>query len=189
MMARSRILLPINTTNGAKIDFFASITALIKTVNRLQREVNGGNRPETLLETIRLIRDEAFDLKKRESARVLEDQLLNTLMENIPDSIYFKDAQSRFVRVNKAWAGRRSLSSPDEAIGKTDFDFFPKELAQSFYDDEQKIIKTGKPLIARVEQLRLPGKPIRWISITKVPIRDPATHAVIGTCGDGRAHV
>ena len=183
MIARFQVLLLMNATTNAKTDVITAITALIKMVNRLQREVTAGNPPGTLRETLRLIRNEANDIKKRESTHVLEDQLLSTLLENIPDSIFFKDAQSRFVLVNKAWAGRRSLSSPDEAVGKTDFDFFPKELAQSFYNDEQKIIKTGKPLIARIEQLRLPGMPTRWISITKVPILDPNTHAVIGTCG------
>ena len=176
----------MNDATMSAVDVVATISALYKIVNRLQRELSGVNRPESLRETVRQIREVAYALKKQEPALVFQEQLLSTLMENIPDSIFFKDVRSRFLRVNKAWAARRSIAAPQDAVGKTDFDFFPKELAQSFYDDEQKIIKTGKSLIGRVEQLHFPGMEPRWISITKIPLVDPNTKAIIGTCGISR---
>jgi PAS domain S-box-containing protein len=128
------------------------------------------------------------DITKRrnfEEMLMYERQLLHTLLDNVPDSIYYKDARSRFIRVNAAWASRRHLADPEDVIGKTDFDFFPTDLAQLYYDDEQDILRTGKPLINKVEKIELPGMPTRWISITKVPITD-LNKVVIGTCGISR---
>ncbi|MBN1384744.1 MAG: PAS domain-containing protein, partial [Elusimicrobia bacterium] len=74
-----------------------------------------------------------------------ENNPFEALMDNIPDSIYFKDKKSRFVLISKALVKRFGLKKPEDAIGKTDFDFFEKEIAKQLYDTEQDIIKTGKP--------------------------------------------
>src|SRR3954465_12127818 len=79
----------------------------------------------------------------------LQDEifLLETLMDNVPDCIYFKDRQSRFTRVNQYAAAHFGIESPADAIGRTDFDFFTDEHATKALRDEQEIIRTGKPLV------------------------------------------
>lgn len=142
------------------------------------------NRSGRIVGIVGITRD--ISARKRfEDALVFERQLLHTLMNNVPDSIYFKDASSRFIRVNRAWATRRSLNSPDEVIGKTDYDFFPRHLAATYYSDEQQIIHSEQPLIGKIDKIDYPDKPSRWISITKVPVRDDKG-AVVGTCGISR---
>src|SRR5258705_13297167 len=85
---------------------------------------------------------------------VLSDEgfLVETLMDHIPDHIYFKDRQSRFIRINRAMAQRFGLGDPAKAIGKTDFDFFTAEHAQQAFDDEQEIVRTGKSMVDREEK-------------------------------------
>jgi len=97
---------------------------------------------------------EIAERKWAEEALAHERDLLQALMDNIPDTIYFKDTASRFTRVNKAQAQVLGVSDPKEAIGKTDFDFFTPEHAQEAYEDEQEIVKSGQPLIGKVERIR-----------------------------------
>ena len=74
--------------------------------------------------------------------------LLHALMDNVPDAIYFKDAGSRFIRLNRALAIRFGLTDPAAAVGKTDFDFFSEEHARQAWRDEQEVIRTGQPIVA-----------------------------------------
>ena len=97
--------------------------------------------------------------------------LVEAMLENIPDVIYFKDAQSRFVKISKEHAKRLELSNSDDAVGKTDFDFHPPEKAREFYEDEQRIIKTGESLINKIEKHTLKSGEVVWSSTTKVPLR------------------
>ena len=108
--------------------------------------------------------------KKIEEALAYERDLLRALLDNIPDRIYFKDVESRFLRCSTSMANRLGLEDPRSVIGKTDFDFHPQEQAQEFYEDEQRIILTGQPLINKLEkQIDAEGQEI-WASVTKVPI-------------------
>ena len=108
--------------------------------------------------------------KKIEEALAYERDLLRALLDNIPDRIYFKDVESRFLRCSTSMAKRLGLADPRSVIGKTDFDFHPAEQAQEFYEDEQRIILTGQPLINKLEkQIDAEGLEI-WASVTKVPI-------------------
>jgi two-component system cell cycle sensor histidine kinase/response regulator CckA len=111
--------------------------------------------------------------------------LVDTLLEHIPDFIYFKDAESRFIRANRAMANRVGLDDPAELIGKTDFDFFTREHATAALRDEQEIIRTGRPLVNLEERETWPDRPATWVSTTKMPLRDPSG-AVIGTFGVSR---
>jgi len=125
----------------------------------------------------------AIERKRAEEALAQERNLLRALLDNIPDAIYFKDAESRFISTNKAHAERWfGLSDPAQAIGKTDFDFFSEEHAQQAYENEQEIIRTGQPLINMEEKETWPDRPDTWVSTTKMPLRD-AEGRIIGTFG------
>jgi two-component system, sensor histidine kinase and response regulator len=114
-----------------------------------------------------------------------ERSLLNALMDNVPDYIYFKDRDSRFLRINKAHAKAFGLNDPAEAIGKSDFDFFTKDHAQPAFEDEQTIIRTGRPLVGLEEkETRADGRE-SWVSTNKMPLCDSHDH-IIGTFGVSR---
>jgi len=123
--------------------------------------------------------------KRAEEALVEERHLLRTLMDNVPDSIYFKDRDSRFIRTNKAVTKAFGLSDPTQAVGKTDFDFFTPEHAQPAFADEQEVIRTGQPVVAKEEKETWPDGRETWVSTTKMPLRD-ATGRIIGTFGISR---
>ena len=123
--------------------------------------------------------------RQAEAALAVERDLLQALMDNIPDTIYFKDTASRFTRINRAQAGVLGIAAPEAAIGKSDLDFQDSELARGFYDEEQRIIDTGKPLINRIEFNPTPDGQPRWFSATKVPIKNP-NGGVIGIVGISR---
>ncbi len=114
-----------------------------------------------------------------------ERNLFRFLMENIPDRIYFKDRESRFISVNAAMARLFHLRSTDEAVGKSDRDFFPQADAQRMYDDEQRVVKTGEAIYGKVEKKILPDGNTGWTLTTKLPLRGPDGE-VIGTCGMSR---
>jgi PAS domain S-box-containing protein len=114
-----------------------------------------------------------------------EQYLMNTLMDNIPDHIYFKDLESRFVRVNKSLAKTFGLENPLMAIGKRDADFFDEEHSRKAFSDEQSIIKTGVPLIGKEEIETWPDRPSSWVSTTKMPLIN-AKGEIIGTFGISR---
>ena len=123
--------------------------------------------------------------KQTEIALTRERDLLQLFMDNIPDTVYFKDIASRFIRVNKAQAQFLKLTSPQEAIGKTDLDFQPLEIAQQFMDEEKRIVETDQPVFNRLEFNPTEDGTPRWLSATKVPVKD-SSRRVIGTIGISR---
>jgi diguanylate cyclase (GGDEF)-like protein/PAS domain S-box-containing protein len=117
---------------------------------------------------------------------LLDDRyLLDTLMEHIPDQIYFKDAKSRFVRVSGALASRLGLEDAADAVGKTDFDFFAGEHAQKAFADEQRLLETGEPLVGIEERETWQDGREAWVSTTKVPLRDRSGR-IVGLFGISR---
>ncbi|HVF28750.1 MAG TPA: ATP-binding protein [Pyrinomonadaceae bacterium] len=123
-------------------------------------------------------RKRAQDDFKRESS------LMKALMDNITDAIYFKDSEGRFTRVNRH-APYRGNTSPEEVVGKTDFDFFAEEHARAAYEDEQRIMRTGQPVIDKEEKETYPDGSATWLSTTKVPMFDEAGR-VTGIVGISR---
>ncbi len=108
--------------------------------------------------------------KQRDETLTSEHELLHVLMDSIPDTIYFKDTASRFIRINEAQAKTLGLEDAEDAIGKSDFDFFTSEHAADAYADEQRLIKTRQPVIGKVEKIRTGTGQFRWVSATKVPM-------------------
>ena len=114
-----------------------------------------------------------------------ERDFLRALLDNIPDSVYFKDKDSRFIHCSHEVVARLGLSSVKEVIGRTDADFFSPEFAAMTLEDERRIMRTGNPMIGVIErEIRLNGA-VNWVLTTKVPFRDKSG-TVIGTFGISR---
>lgn len=131
------------------------------------------------------ISEDITERKQAEEALAREQYLLKTFIDNTPDHIYFKDADSRFIRVNKSVASWFGLSDPAEAMGKTDFDFFTEEHAQQAYADEQAVMRSGKPMEGVEEKETWPDGRETWVSTTRVPLRNEEGQ-IIGTFGISR---
>lgn len=117
-----------------------------------------------------------------EAAR--ESRLFRQLMDSLPDFVYFKDLDSHFICVNRAHARRMGLSDPDEAVGKSDYDFFKKEDADEKFAAEQEVIRTGRGFPPQIERdFRHSGA--YWALTTKHPLRD-AEGEICGTFGLSR---
>jgi PAS domain S-box-containing protein len=133
------------------------------------------------------------ELRRRhvaEAALASEHDLLQILMDNIPDTLYFKDRQSRFVRINRAQAQVLGLPDPAAATGKTDFDFQREDVSRLSFAREQEILASGQALIDWIEYVPTPSGAPRWFSSTKTPIRDAAGQVtgLVGLSRDVTAH-
>ncbi|MBU4450701.1 MAG: PAS domain-containing protein, partial [Actinobacteria bacterium] len=116
---------------------------------------------------------------------ITDYEMLEALIQNIPDSIYFKDSQSRFIKVNKFLVNRLKASDELEVIGKTDFDFFTKEHAEKAFNDEQKIVKIGIPVVNKEEKETYENGEDKWVSTTKMPFKNKEGK-IIGIFGISR---
>jgi PAS domain S-box-containing protein len=123
--------------------------------------------------------------KRAEDALQKEQALMRALMDNVPDSIYFKDAASRFTHISRGLAARLGVQDPREAAGKSDSDFFSAEHARQALEDEQEVMRTGEPLIGKEEKETWADGRVRWVLTNKLPLRDQAG-TIIGTFGLSR---
>ena len=114
-----------------------------------------------------------------------ERAMLRTLIDHLPDLLYVKDVDGRFVLANVAVARVMGAKTPGELLGKNDFDFHSAELAARYHEDEQAVIRSGTPLSAREEECRDPAGHLMHLETTKVPLRE-ATGTVTGLVGIGR---
>src|SRR5690606_8437703 len=113
----------------------------------------------------------------------MERTLLSTLADNTLDLIYVKDREGRFTFVNSMFLEIVGASSRDEVLGKTDFDFNQPELAQGYHDDDQQVMRSGKPLPDREEIIfSVKTGESRWYSTTKVPLQNEAGE-IVGIVG------
>jgi PAS domain S-box-containing protein len=123
------------------------------------------------------------DRKQAEAELAYERDLLRTLLEKSPDQIYFKDLESRFVKCSQTLPERFGVKSMEEVVGKRDSDFYKPEHARPAFEDEQEIIRTGRPIVNKIEkEYWKDSSRITWVLTTKVPLRDKAG-AIIGTFG------
>ena len=130
----------------------------------------------------------SWDVSERsqmENALARERFLLKTLMDNLPDHIYFKDRESRFIAVNRAMATLFGFEDASKVLGKTDADLFAPEHAEAALRDEQEILRTGQPLVNMEEKETWPDGRETWVSTTKLPLQDP-DGPIIGTFGLSR---
>jgi PAS domain S-box-containing protein len=145
---------------------------LIEELQKLRRQVAG---PQ-----------EQVDGSKEAEATLTQEQLLlHALMDYIPDFVYFKDTESHFIRVNRSQSERFGLDDPTDVVGKTDFDFFTDEHARPAYEDEQRIVRTGEPMLGLEEKETWPDGSVSWVSTSKLPLRDE-TGKTVGTFGVSR---
>jgi len=122
--------------------------------------------------------------KESEQRQRQEHEFFKTLLENLSDSVFFKDDQHRFILVNKTNAAYGNVT-PEELKGKTDFDFLSKEQAQRIHDDEDAIMRSGQAIVNKVERVILGDDVERFLFVTKFP-RYNAEGEIIGTMGLSR---
>jgi len=123
--------------------------------------------------------------KQMENALTYERDLMASLLETVPDQIFFKDRNSRFLRVNAGMARRHGLRHPSEAIGKSEADFFPRAHAERSRAIEKRIMDSGEPVLEQEEQALWPDRPPTWNITTKMPLYD-AEDRIVGTFGISR---
>jgi PAS domain S-box-containing protein len=123
--------------------------------------------------------------KQAEETLARERSMLRTLIDNLPDVIYVKDTESRFLVANIAEAHLLGAATPEELLGKSDADYFPAELASKYRADELVILQSGQPLLNYEERTIDPAGNPKWLINSKVPVRD-SQGKVIGLVGMGR---
>jgi PAS domain S-box-containing protein len=131
------------------------------------------------------VKEDITEQKQTEQALQYEQTLLRTLIDNIPDSIYSKDISCRKTIANASDLKNMRVQSEAEVIGKDDFAFYPKELAQEFFNDDQKVLTTGKSVINKEECIINEHGQKRWLLTNKLPLRDKSG-TIIGLVGVGR---
>jgi sigma-B regulation protein RsbU (phosphoserine phosphatase) len=112
-------------------------------------------------------------------------ELLQQLMDNMTDNIFFKDLDSKFILMNKAAAQWNGFRTPQEAVGKCDSDLFTEDFAQAARNDEVHIFKKGEPLKCKEEHAEWEDGHMKWVSSTKIPLRDKDGR-IAGCIGIGR---
>lgn len=130
---------------------------------------------------------EEMERKRTEQEEIQEElqkelMLLNALMDNIPDYIYFKDENSRFIRVSKSMVKLLNAKKPEDVVGMSDFDFHSKENAERFYKDELEIMHSMQPVVDEVVHEQFEDGRDQWVSTTKMPLFNTSGE-VVGTWG------
>ncbi len=123
--------------------------------------------------------------RQAEEVLAQERNLLRSLLDNLPDYVFAKDTEGRFVVGNTALARHMGAATPDSLIGKTDFDFYPRELAAQFFADEQALLQSGQSMLDHEEATQSPAGNPRWTLTSKVLLRD-SEGKVIGLVGASR---
>jgi PAS domain S-box-containing protein len=119
---------------------------------------------------------------EKTETQLLDRVLVTAFLENVPDHVYFKDRDSRFIALSASMARLFGQKTVDDLIGKTDFDFFDEAHARPAFEDEQTIIRTGQPILGKLEKESWPDGRVTWVLTNKMPLRDEHGE-IIGTFG------
>jgi two-component system, cell cycle sensor histidine kinase and response regulator CckA len=159
---------------------YTDLSALARAVNQGQiyAYVTKPWKPADLKALVRRASDHAALQRDLEE----EQRLLHALMDSVPDHIYFKDREGRYVRVNRARAKFLGVPFAEDVIGRTASELLPESIARAIDEEDREILSTGKPLLDRVERVVMAKGGVRWESTTKVPIRD-SSGAIAGLIG------
>lgn len=149
-------------------------------------EMTASNRlDDPMVQGIVLTSRDVTERIEADAALAAERDLLQTIIDSLPDPVYFKDTASRFIRLNQAAARSLGRETVDEVLGKTDLDFFPPEVAARFRAGEQHLFETGEPLLKQLEAQSLSATEQRWLRTSKIPLLDD-DGKVTGLVGSGR---
>lgn len=152
-----------------------------RTGRTLTTKVPVRNEQGQIIGIMGISRDMA-DVYQLQDELELERNLMRNFMESSDDSIYFKDLQSRFIRCSRIMIQRFGNEQMQDFTGKTDFDIFDEEHAREAFEDEQEIIRTGKPIFGKQEREIATNGQVSWALTSKLPLRD-ADGEIIGTFG------
>jgi len=185
--------MPLMDEEGNCIGTFG-ITKDITELKKLEEETNVRNEElqaqeeelrqnlEEMQATQEELQRQLLENTKIQESLAKEKALMDSLMDNIPDYIYFKDKDSKFIRISRSMLKMFPVKKLEQMIGKSDFDFHSKEGAQSRYDQEQQIIKNKKGFVDQIDHEILENGLEQWVSTTKLPLLDSEGNA-IGTFG------
>lgn len=138
--------------------------------------------PDKVLGTLGVFWD--ITEKKQVELQIEEERsFLRKVIDSLPAFIYVKDLKGDFILTNKSVATFMGAASPEELVGKNDFDYYPQETAELFAKEEKKIFKTQKPIRDLIEQFTFNGERY-WINTTKDVLRD-RKGAIRGLIGIG----
>jgi PAS domain S-box-containing protein len=180
----ARALVYSNDEVGVLATSFNKMMNILARTQAQLAEVNA-HLEERVEERTKELRREIVERKRFEDALNDERNLLRTLMNNVPDRIYAKDVDGLFLMNNIAQVDALGVKSEAELIGKSEFDFRPRHIAQASQFDERRVLTTGEPMLNREEPTVLPGGGTGWLLTTKVPLRDEDGN-VIGILGISR---
>ncbi|MCM2369592.1 PAS domain-containing hybrid sensor histidine kinase/response regulator [Aporhodopirellula aestuarii] len=155
--------------------FSASGVVLLARVLPLALELKSGAAYAALVD----------DRRKTEAMLKREQFLLGTMMKTVPDLIYFKDTHSRFTHVSDSFARFMGVDTPESVVGRTDYDYFPKDFADETRAEEVELMRTREPMIGKEEPERSAAGEQIWLSSTKLPLLDESGE-VIGLFGLSR---
>jgi rsbT co-antagonist protein RsbR len=137
-----------------------------------------------LIEELEAARTRIDELEVVLEEASLDRRLLQAFLDTVPDQVYFKDRESRFLRVSRALTGKHGMGGPAELVGLTDFEFFTEEHARRAFEDEQEVMRTGEELEKEEKETWADGR-VTWVSTVKMPLRDEEED-IIGTYGISR---
>ncbi len=133
-----------------------------------------------------LFRRDITGRKRVETALNAERSVLRTLVDALPDQIFIKQPNGAFLLTNRAFAANLGLTSPEAMLGKTDFEFFPHDMAELYHADDLTVFKTGTPIINREEPIALKDGRTMIALTTKIPLRglDGSVERIVGISHD-----
>ena len=132
-----------------------------------------------------MVANDITDRRRMEAALQEKEQYLRLILNTIPQQVFWKDTNSVFLGCNQNWAEAAHLNSPEEAIGKTDYDMgLPLEVADLFRREDRRVMEEDAPVLHKIAKKERPGKDGRtiWLDISKVPLHD-INGDVIGLIG------